>query len=215
MFHRDPIVGRRMHHYSDASHENSRLRNLRLLRPRENPFLNSGGTMALRKAFSLMLIGLVMAACAPQAEEPQEVPQIDLAAEEQAVRDVNVRWLAMVNEKNTTGIAALFMADGRVLSTTTEPAVGQAAIQASMDEENAANPSRVSDWSADRVLVAGSGDLAVEFGSYSSTGGGADGTVEDWGNYVTVLRKVGGEWKIDTDSAYSTKPASTNEASSQ
>ena len=163
----------------------------------------------------MLLIGLVMAACAPQAEEPQEVPQIDLAAEEQAVRDINVRWLAMANEKNTTGIAALFMADGRVLSTTTEPAVGQAAIQASMDEDNAANPSRVSDWSADRVLVAASGDLAVEFGSYSSTGGGADGTVEDWGKYVTVLRKVGGEWKIDTDSAYSTKPESTNEASSQ
>ena len=57
--------------------------------------------MALRKAFSLMLIGLVMAACAPQAEELHEVPQIDLVAEEQAVRDINVRWLAMANEKDT------------------------------------------------------------------------------------------------------------------
>ena len=162
-----------------------------------------------------MLIGLVMAACAPQAEEPQEVPQIDLAAEEQAVREINVRWLAMAGEKDTAGIAALFMADGKILSDTADPVVGQAAIQASMDEDFAANPSRVPNWGADRVLVASSGDMAVEFGSYNNTGGGADGNVDDWGHYVTVLRKVDGEWKIDTDTAYSTKPQATNEGSSQ
>jgi len=171
--------------------------------------------MALRRALSLLLVGLVMAACAPQAEETQEAPQIDLAAEEQAAGSVNVRWLAMANAKDTAGIAALFMTEGVLRSDTSEPAIGRAAIQASLDQDFAANPSRVNAWGADRILVAASGDLAVEFGSWNSTGGGADGTVDDWGKYVTVLRKVGGEWKIDTDSAYSTKPEGTDESSSQ
>jgi len=96
-----------------------------------------------------------------------------------------------------------------------EPAVGRAAIQAELDRTDAENPSRVSDWSADRVLVAASGERAVEFGSWTSTGGGADGSVDDYGKYVTVLRKVDGEWKIDTDTGISLKPEEPADSSSQ
>ncbi len=171
--------------------------------------------MTFRGAASLLLIGLVVAACAPRAEESQEESRIDYAAEEQAIRDVNVGWLAMANARDTAGIAALFTEDGALQSDRTEPAVGRAAIQAELDRSDAENPDRVNDWSADRVLVAASGEMAVEFGSWTSTGGGADGSVDDYGKYVTVLRKVDGEWKIDTDTSISLKPEEPADSSSQ
>ena len=46
----------------------------------------------------------------------------------------------------------------------------------------------------------------MEYGTWSETGLGANGTEEDHGRYVTVFRKVDGAWKIAADASLSTKP---------
>lgn len=68
------------------------------------------------------------------------------------------------------------------------------------------NPKQDVTWSTDRVDVSTSGDLAVEYGKYDVKGLGAKGTESDQGRYVTVYKKVNGDWKVAADIGTSTKP---------
>ena len=65
-------------------------------------------------------------------------------------------------------------------------------------------------WITDRVEIAASGDLAVEYGSYTDTGLGLNGTETDKGKYITVYRKVNGAWRVAADIGNSTKPKDTS-----
>jgi len=53
------------------------------------------------------------------------------------------------------------------------------------------------------VMVAASGDMAVEAGSYIYSDAGKE---IDRGRYVTNWRKVDGAWKVSTDMWVSTVP---------
>lgn len=160
--------------------------------------------MRRNRAVPLLFVALATAACAAPAPAP---PAIDLAAEEQAVRAISMRWLELQNAGDMAGIAALFTADGALLREGKEPVVGHAAITADLTADKAENPSSVSNWATDRVEVAASGDLAVEYGTWSATGMGADGAGQDQGTYVTIYRKVDGVWLVAADASFSTKPA--------
>jgi uncharacterized protein (TIGR02246 family) len=129
-----------------------------------------------------------------------------MAAEEQAVRAISMQWLEYQNAKNIAGIAALFAEDGTLIREHEEPVVGQAAIEAHMTRNQTENPGRMSSWATDRVEVAASADLAAEYGTWSETGLGPNGTEEDHGRYVTIYRKVNGAWKVAADASLSTKP---------
>jgi uncharacterized protein (TIGR02246 family) len=93
----------------------------------------------------------------------QEEPAIDLAAEEAAVRQINMTWLEQFRAGNAEGVAALFVEDGWTIG---DDGLrdGRAAILADMAEEYAENPDATADWGAKSVWVAASGDLAVERG---------------------------------------------------
>jgi len=155
-----------------------------------------------RSALSpLVFMALSAVACAPQT-----APPIDLAAEDQAVRAVSMQWLELDKAQDFAGIAALFTDDGILYRENENPVVGPAAIEAFMRSTQAENPSRVASWTTDRVEVAATGDLAVEYGSWAETGQGPAGTEQDEGRYVTVYRKVSGAWKVAADVSLSTKP---------
>jgi uncharacterized protein (TIGR02246 family) len=124
-----------------------------------------------------------------------------------------MRWLELARAKDAAGIAALFAEDGRLLRENAPPVMGPAAIQASEQQDITESPNAVPNWTTERVEVAASGDLAVEHGTYSITGLGADGSGSDEGAYVTVFRKVNGTWMIVTDASVSTRPAEATPAS--
>lgn len=149
-----------------------------------------------------IIIFFALTACAPQAEKQQ----IDLNTEEQAIRSISMRWLELANSQDAAGVAALFTDDGVVFTDNQEPVVGQTAIQDFRTQRQEKNPKLVFDWITDRVEIAASGDLAIEYGSWTNTGGGLSGTEEDHGKYVTVYRKVNGTWKVVSDIGISTKP---------
>jgi ketosteroid isomerase-like protein len=50
-------------------------------------------------------------------------------------------------------------------------------------------------------------DVAVETGSYHLTGLGPKGDIEDRGRFLTVWKKVDGEWKVAYDMGATTMPA--------
>ena len=56
------------------------------------------------------------------------------------------------------------------------------------------------------VQVASSGDLAYERGTYKFVTNGPKGHTEDVGKYVTVWKRIGGQWKVLADMNASDQP---------
>jgi len=152
--------------------------------------------------FIVISIFLALTACTPQTEKQK----IDLNAEELAVRAVSMQWLDLAKKHDIQNIVLLLTDDAIFYRENNEPAVGHDAIRKIEEQYLESNPAFVPNWSTDRVEIASSGDLAIEWGTWSEAGSGLDGTAEDHGRYVTVYRKVDGIWKVTTDISVSTKP---------
>jgi ketosteroid isomerase-like protein len=158
----------------------------------------------LKKRGSLAIAGAVLVAlagCTVLEPPATEEPQIDLAAEEQAVREINPKWLELYGARDAEGIGALFVEDGWTVSSTEGLSDGRAAIVATNSEDFEKNPETAADWGTNQVWVAASGDLAVERGWWSVDADGAGDEEGIKGEYLTVFTKVGGEWKVLADSS--------------
>ncbi|MGD8363156.1 MAG: DUF4440 domain-containing protein [Gemmatimonadota bacterium] len=156
-----------------------------------------------QRAFVSMAGVLALAACA----QPASGPAVDLIAEEQAVRDASMAWMEAIQAGDLAAAAANFAADGIAYSEHEDPLIGPVAIQADMEAGWEETPNRTISWSTDRVIMAASGDLAVELGSYTSSNEGE----EDTGKYVTAWRKIDGAWKVAADIGVSTVPEGEGE----
>jgi uncharacterized protein (TIGR02246 family) len=151
----------------------------------------------MRNAVAALGLALTLAACASPAPPPPPPP--DLAAAEQAVRAKDATWMAAAAARDAAGEAAMFADDGIAYRDMAEPLAGPAAYQAHMTKFFADNPKSVSSWTTRSVVVAASGDLAVQTGTYTETGAGPKGDKENRGNFVTVWKKVGDDWKVAVD----------------
>ncbi len=154
-----------------------------------------------RRALPVALAGLAMlVACA----QPPAPPAVDLAAEEQAIRDASMAWMAAVEARDFAAAAAFFAPDGTTFPENQDPVMGPAAIQANAEAQWAETPNASVSWSTDMVVLATSGDLAYEVGTWTFANEG----MEDTGKYLTVWRKVEGAWKAAADMSVSTVPES-------
>jgi uncharacterized protein (TIGR02246 family) len=160
----------------------------------------------MKRIIFLGLIFFALTAFVQQAEKKQ----VNLKTEEQAIRSISMKWLELQKSHNAAGEAALFADDGVEYNMNQEPSVGPAAIQRRITQDQKENPKEVVNWTTDRVEIASSGDLAIEYGSYTDTGSGLSGTETDQGKYVTVYRKVNGTWKVAADIGSSTKLKDTS-----
>ena len=155
---------------------------------------------------NLVLTGMLVLSSFAVMAQPK-ADKTDTKSDEQAVRSISKNWLELTKKNDVAACAALFADDGVSYGMNQEPFVGPAAIKKHFAEMHDKNPKEMVDWSTDRVEVSSSGDLAVEYGKYDVKGLGPDGKNSDFGKYVTVYRKVNGEWKVAADIGSSTKPA--------
>ena len=156
---------------------------------------------------------LLLTACqdggkpAIDAAEANRTAAVDAGADEQAIRGHVAHWLELVKAKDAAGIANLYAEDGAVMPPNAPIGKGRTAIQqtwASMMETPGFDLNIV----PEQVLVASSGDMALDRGTYSlklAPGGKAQ---TDTGKYVVVWRKIDGEWKAAADIFNSDLPAS-------
>lgn len=146
--------------------------------------------------FSILIVPafLTFAGCAP----PSEDTAVDLQAEEAAVRAVSASWLAFDEQQDAAGVAGLFASDGTIVWEQRQPASGSEAVEAHMANAYAFTSDDQGSFGPERVDVAASGDLAVEQGSWENP--------TDEGRYITVYRKVAGDWKVAADMSLSTSP---------
>jgi len=117
-----------------------------------------------------------------------------------------MQWLKLWKGHDIAGMTELFVEDGMIFRENQEPAIGLDAIRNQFTKDFEQNPKIVSTWSTERIELSASGDLAIEYGSWTDTGIGLEGTVDDHGRFVTVYRKVNGTWKVSADMSLSTKP---------
>ncbi len=150
----------------------------------------------MRTKVTALVLALALAAC---ASPPPPPPAPDLAAAEQAIRAKDAMWVAAAAARDAAGEAAMFADDGMAFRDMAEPLAGPAAYQAYATRFYADNPKSVSSWTTRSVVVAPSGDFAVQTGTYTETGAGPRGDKENRGNFVTVWKKVGDEWKVAVD----------------
>jgi ketosteroid isomerase-like protein len=160
----------------------------------EFPVLEVVMTRSARVVLAIAALA-ALAACA-------KPPAADVAAEEQAVRDASAAWMKAVQAHDWAAAAASFAPDGMSFPEHKEPVVGPAAAQAAAEAEWAGMPNASLSWTTDKVVVAASGDLAYEIGTWTMMNEGK----QDKGKYVTVWQKVGGAWKAAADIGVSTMP---------
>lgn len=124
--------------------------------------------------------------------------QTDPAADEQAIRSTNERWLQLIGAKDAAGIAQLYAEDGAVM-----PA-GETMVQGreSIDQwwnRSMQMPGYDLTFETDELVVSESGDMALDRGTYRFSATPPEGAIDDAGKYVVVWRKIDGEWKVAAD----------------
>ena len=161
--------------------------------------------MRLRR-MNVLPAGLLflVAACSQPAPVPPQKP--DLASEEKAIRDMDARWLKATQARDAAGEAAVFAIDGVAYREHIDPLLGPGAFQEYTTKFQTDNPKANVTWSTDAIRIAESGDLAIQTGEYHLTGLGPKAEREDKGRFVTVWKKVNGEWKVAHDIGSTTMP---------
>ena len=167
------------------------------------------------RLLALALLALLTSACttkddaaagqsadsaAAGAGAPTDARPVDLAADEQAIRKGSQDWLAAYRRRDVDGVIANYADDavavygGKVLT-------GRAAIRKNLEDELARvdkeRPGFTPSWETTAVHVAQSGDLAYETGTYEDVWN--EGKSRERGQFLTVFRKVDGQWKVAQD----------------
>ena len=135
----------------------------------------------------------------------QSPAEIDLLAEAQAIRDLDVALSQAAQDKDPEAFTFFFAEDATQLPPNSPQISGRNAIQeAAAGLLGAGADLRFETMG---VKVASSGDLAFSKGKYFLSLETPDGLIQDEGSYIEVWEKVAGEWKIISDIYNSDLPA--------
>jgi uncharacterized protein (TIGR02246 family) len=149
-----------------------------------------------------LLLAALVAACAPtraaDSDTGAAVAKVDLAAEEKAIRDLDAQWVRAVQAKDTAAIAQLYATDGLYMAPDYQALGGRAGAQKGWGMMFA-TPGAALTFGPTRVVVAQSGDMAYDIGTYTFSMSGRGGPVEDKGKYLVVWKKQDGAWKVAAD----------------
>jgi uncharacterized protein (TIGR02246 family) len=153
---------------------------------------------------TLVAAGIIATGCAKKEEAPPPAaepaaPVVDLAAEEAAIRNRSAEWMNFVNAKDTAAIEKIYTADAVTIFDSTVRR-GAPDILANAAKEFADRPNAVTSWTTDRVHLAQSGDLAIEFGTLHVDPDGADGKKPATdGAFTTIWVKTDDGWRVLAD----------------
>lgn len=120
-------------------------------------------------------------------------------AVERAIAAQNRQWLQAIQQKDTAAIRSL-MAPGTVALPPNGPAMDGPDAVVGLWGNLVGMPGLKLDFSTKDLVVAASGDLAVETGTWTMQADGQNGEpMNDNGKYVVVWQKVGSQWKVLRD----------------
>ena len=142
-------------------------------------------------ALSLMLAVLI-GACAGQPK----TPAVDTVATTAAIDSLNKAFVAAVAARDTIAVVNFYASDAQVLPAGMSRVEGHEAIRAFW-VGFLQTPGLDFNITSSHPIISQAGDMVIDVGSYAMKATDAKGKpMEDVGKYVTVLKKVDGEWKI-------------------
>ncbi|MGH7542638.1 MAG: YybH family protein [Gemmatimonadota bacterium] len=149
----------------------------------------------MKRSRSLTLaLGLALFACqaqeADQQAEMEEPAAVDTEAIRTTIADGSRQWAAAVNAGDAEALTNLYADDAVIYAPDWPTVTGRSEISAFFNEMVSEGPVPTT-LTTDDVIIAESGDLAIETGSFTDPNGA--------GKYVTVWRNVDGDWKIGID----------------
>ena len=159
--------------------------------------------MALHSRSVALLGVLALVGCA----QPPAAPPDTRADDEAAIRALVNEWSIAADVKDAERFASFYADDATVMVEGMPDIHGMAALREGFTAMMK-DPSFSLSFAAEDVVVARSGDLAYETGSYSLTTSGPDGKpTTQKGHYVDVWRKnAQSEWKVVLDVPVSDPP---------
>jgi uncharacterized protein (TIGR02246 family) len=120
------------------------------------------------------------------------------AADQEAVKAVNVAWFKAYNAHDVDAISALYAEDAVLSAPGAPSARGAAAIKAAFAKDIAASAKAgISNNIGTNEEMGVSGDLAWESNTFTATD--KSGKTLDRGKYVTVFERKNGKWLIIRD----------------
>lgn len=151
------------------------------------------------KAKVLLIAGLsgLLIACGASDESDKSVANSG-AAHEEAIRNINEQWLALIRDHDAAAVSMLYAADGAMMAPGAPIAQGQPALEQAWSGLMQM-PGFGLTFKADQIVVASGGDMALDRGTYQLSLDGPEGETKDIGKYVVVWRNVDGQWKVAAD----------------
>lgn len=160
--------------------------------------------MNMRSLHIVLVAGLAFAACAERstAEQPDT-----RAADEAAIHAAVIEWSASAQAKDAEMFASFYAEDAVLMLEDAPDMSGVAAIREGI-EGMMQDPNFALSFEADKVVVARSGDLAYETGTYTLImSDPEEKPATEKGHYVVVWQKqTDGEWKVALDAPVSDPP---------
>lgn len=120
------------------------------------------------------------------------------ASEAEKIAAVNKKWLGLVVRKDAAAIGELYAADGAFMAPNAPIVTGRKAI-AEAWAGLLKLPALTLNFRTTQLVIAKSGDLASDRGTYDLAFDGEKGRVRDVGKFVVVWKKVGGQWQVLAD----------------
>jgi uncharacterized protein (TIGR02246 family) len=161
----------------------------------------------LGRTFVLVGAAALTACAQPPAAQPTAPPD-SRAAEEAALRTVIGEWSASAQAKDAAKFVSFYAEDAVVMMENAPDINGMPAIREGIGGMMQ-DPNFALSFGPDKVVVARSGELAYETGTYSMTMTGGDKKpATQKGHYVAVWQKqADGSWKAVVDAPVSDPPA--------
>jgi len=145
-----------------------------------------------RHGYAALLVLLVAPACAT-------TPRVDPRSEEEAIRELDRRWVREVAAKNVSGVVDLYAEDGMMLAPNAPPARGKAALTAAFTDLMREGNELSFSFEPTQITVAAAGDVAHDIGTYRISMDTPGGRINDNGKYITLWKKIDGKWKVAAD----------------
>ena len=144
---------------------------------------------------SVVVVTLI--GCTGNQESKQS--SVDTAAITAQIDSVNQAFAAAVAARDTDAVVALYADDARLMPAGMRRFDGRDSIRVAWGDF-LKTPGLELTISGSEPIISQAGDMVVDVGRYSMKMNDAKGEqVEDIGKYVTVLKKVDGQWKIVVD----------------
>jgi uncharacterized protein (TIGR02246 family) len=155
--------------------------------------------MLSSRTLSILTLLLLLVGIAACADKTETLPvRADMSADEQKIRELGQKWDAAVRAKDAVACAGFYASDGAMLNADAPLARGTAAITAAWQRLLSMRNVNLT-FASTQLIVSNGGDMAYDVGTYELSFDDDKGMVRDVGKYVTVWKKVGGEWKVAAD----------------